>query len=92
MSANGSQFSSREPGSNHPTSITVTWNFYPCSSVFICGSKFLLGSPAIAATLFRREQGGPWIATAHTGGALDLAGLDISVPLSGLYRGLTFTV
>jgi Uma2 family endonuclease len=55
-------------------------------------SYVLLEQTAIAATLFRREQGGPWIATAHTGGTLDLAGLDINLPLSGLYRGLTFTV
>ncbi len=50
----------------------------------------LLEQTTIAATVFRREPGGPWTATAHTDGALVLPGLDIAVPLADLYRGLTF--
>lgn len=45
---------------------------------------------AIAATLLQREPGGPWIATAHTEGALALPGLDLTIPLADLYQGLTF--
>jgi Uma2 family endonuclease len=50
----------------------------------------LLEQTAIAATLYQREPGGPWIATAHTEGALTLSGLDIALPLADLYHGLTF--
>jgi Uma2 family endonuclease len=50
----------------------------------------LLEQTKVAATLFRREHGGAWIATPHTDGALVLAGLDLSLPLAELYRGLTF--
>jgi Uma2 family endonuclease len=53
-------------------------------------SYMLLEQTAAAATLFQREAGGPWIASAHTGGTLSLAGLAITLPLSDLYRGLTF--
>jgi hypothetical protein len=50
----------------------------------------LLEQTAMAATLFHREPGGAWIASAHTEGALVLPGLDIILPLADLYRGLTF--
>ena len=50
----------------------------------------LLEQTAVAATLFQREPGGAWIASAHAGGALVLPGLDITLPLAGLYQGLTF--
>jgi Uma2 family endonuclease len=50
----------------------------------------LLEQTAIAATLFRREPGGEWIASAHTKGSLVLPGLDVTLPLAELYRGLTF--
>jgi len=50
----------------------------------------LLEQTAVAATLFQREPGGAWIATAHTGEALVLPGLDITLPLADLYQGLTF--
>jgi Uma2 family endonuclease len=50
----------------------------------------LLEQTAMAATLYQRESGGPWIATAHTEGALTLPGLDIALPLAGLYQGLIF--
>ena len=50
----------------------------------------LLEQTAIAATVFQRESGGPWVATAHTGGMLDLAGVGGGVTLADLYRGLTF--
>jgi Uma2 family endonuclease len=50
----------------------------------------LLEQTAVAATLFQREPGGVWIASAHTGGTLLLPGLDISLPMPGLYQGLTF--
>ena len=51
----------------------------------------LLEQTAIAATVFARAPGGPWIATPHTDGALVLPGLDIALPLAELYQGLTFT-
>ena len=51
----------------------------------------LLEQAAIAATMFRREAGGAWIATAHTEGALQVAGLDIALPLAEVYQGLTFS-
>jgi len=50
----------------------------------------LLEQTAVAATLFRRDVGGPWIASAHTAGELALPGIDIAVPLVELYQGLTF--
>jgi Uma2 family endonuclease len=50
----------------------------------------LLEQTAMAATLFQREPGGEWKASAHTAGALVLPSLDISLPLEDLYRGLTF--
>lgn len=50
----------------------------------------LLEQTAIAATVLQREPGGPWVASAHTGGVLTLTGLDLAVPLADLYRGLTF--
>jgi hypothetical protein len=50
----------------------------------------LLEQTAVAATLFQREPNGVWIASAHTGGALFLPGPDITLPMSDLYRGLTF--
>ena len=53
-------------------------------------SYVLLEQTAIAATLFRRDTGGPWIATPHTGGSLTLAGIEISLPLADVYQGLTF--
>ncbi len=53
-------------------------------------SYVLLEHTAIAATMFQREAGGPWIATAHTGGPISLPGLDISLALPDLYRGLSF--
>jgi Uma2 family endonuclease len=51
----------------------------------------LLEQAAVAATLSQREPGGPWIATAHTAGDLVLSGIGISLPLAGLYQGLTFS-
>ncbi len=53
-------------------------------------SYVLLEQTAVAATLFQREAGGAWIASAHTEGALVLPGLDITLPLAELYQGLTF--
>ena len=50
----------------------------------------LLEQTAVAATLFNREPGGDWIASAHTTDELVLAGIDITVPLAALYRGLSF--
>ncbi len=50
----------------------------------------LLEQTAIAATLFQREAGGAWTATAHMGGELALPGHGITLPLAELYRGLTF--
>jgi len=50
----------------------------------------LLEQTAIAATLFHREPGGVWTASAHTNGGLILPGLDQTLPLAELYRGLTF--
>ena len=50
----------------------------------------LLEQTAVAATLFQRESSGPWIASAHTGGALVLPGLDVALSLADLYQGLTF--
>ena len=53
-------------------------------------SYVLLEQTAVAATMFQREPGGDWIASAHTEGSLILPGIDITLPLADLYRGLTF--
>jgi Uma2 family endonuclease len=50
----------------------------------------LLEQVTMAATLFQREPGGAWVASAHTGGALALPGLEVQLPLVDLYQGLTF--
>nr|WP_294524524.1 Uma2 family endonuclease [uncultured Rhodopila sp.] len=50
----------------------------------------LLEQTAVAATVFQREPGAPWIAAAQTKGALDLPALGISLPLAELYQGLSF--
>ena len=50
----------------------------------------LLEQTAVAATLFQRDPGGPWIASAHTDGTLTLPGLEITLPLAELYQGLNF--
>jgi len=50
----------------------------------------LLEQTAVGATLFQREPGGVWIASAHTGGALFLPGPEISLSMPDLYKGLTF--
>ena len=54
------------------------------------GTYVLLEQSAIGATVFRREPGGPWVATALTSGTIDLPHLGIGIPLADLYRGLTF--
>jgi Uma2 family endonuclease len=53
-------------------------------------SYVLLEQTAVAATLFQREPGGNWIASAHTDGSLILPGIDVTLPLADLCRGLTF--
>ena len=50
----------------------------------------LLEQTAVAATVFQRELGGPWIASAHTEGTVTLPGIDIALPLAELYQGMTF--
>jgi Uma2 family endonuclease len=50
----------------------------------------LLEQAAIGATLFQRAAVGAWIGSAQTGGSLILPGLDVTLPLADLYRGLTF--
>jgi Uma2 family endonuclease len=50
----------------------------------------LLEQTAVAATLFQREPGDVWIASAHTEGVLALPGVDLALPLADLYRGLSF--
>jgi Uma2 family endonuclease len=50
----------------------------------------LLEQTAVAATLFQREPGGVWIASAHTSGDLVLPGIDVTLALADLYAGLTF--
>jgi hypothetical protein len=55
-------------------------------------SYVVLEQTAVAGTLFRRDPGGAWIASAHTTGALVLPGLDITLPLADMYQGLTFAV
>jgi hypothetical protein len=53
-------------------------------------SYVLLEQTKVAATLFQRQPGGDWIASAHTQDALVLSGIDVTLPLAELYRGLTF--
>lgn len=53
-------------------------------------SYVLLEQTAMAVTLFQREPGGAWTASAHTDGSLVLSGLGVTVPLADLYRRLTF--
>ena len=53
-------------------------------------SYVLLEQTTVAATLFQREPGGAWTASAHTAGALVVPGLDLTLPLADFYRGLTF--
>jgi Uma2 family endonuclease len=50
----------------------------------------LLEQSSLAATLFRREPDGTWIASAHTEGELTLSGIDVAVPLAEVYAGLSF--
>jgi Uma2 family endonuclease len=50
----------------------------------------LLEQTAIVATVFQRETGGPWIATAHIGGPLELPALNATLSLADLYQRLTF--
>jgi Uma2 family endonuclease len=50
----------------------------------------LLEQTAVAATLFQREPGGTWSASAHMAGALVVPGIDITLPLAEIYRGLSF--
>jgi Uma2 family endonuclease len=50
----------------------------------------LLEQTAVAATVFQREPGGAWTASAHLAGELMLPGLGVTLPLAELYRGLTF--
>ena len=50
----------------------------------------LLEQTTVAATLFHREPGGVWIASAHTEGVLALPSFDLALPLADLYRGLSF--
>jgi Uma2 family endonuclease len=51
----------------------------------------LLEQTAIAATLFVRQPGGTWTASAHVDGALQVLGLGNTLPLAELYAGLSFT-
>lgn len=48
----------------------------------------LLDQTAEAATVFRRDPGGPWVAESCTEGSIMPPGPDISPGLAGLYRGL----
>lgn len=50
----------------------------------------LMEQTTMAATLFRREPGGAWIASPHIAGALALPGLEITLPLDAAYQGLSF--
>ena len=61
-----------------------------CAAVPSLRSYVLLEQAAVAATLFQREPGSPWMASAHTEGSLVLAGIDVALPLAELYLGLTF--
>jgi Uma2 family endonuclease len=49
----------------------------------------LLEQTTMAATMFQREPGNAWIASAHTGGELVLPGIEVTLPLADLYRRLT---
>ena len=51
----------------------------------------ILEQVSIAATFYQRQPGGGWTETTVTGGSLILPGLDIELPLAGLYRRSTFT-
>jgi Uma2 family endonuclease len=53
-------------------------------------SYVMLEQTEMAATLFQRTNGGEWIASPHTEGSLLLPGIDVTLPLAELYRGLTF--
>jgi Uma2 family endonuclease len=53
-------------------------------------SYILLEQTARAATIFQREPGTPWTASAQTDGDLILPNLDLILPLADLYLGLTF--
>jgi Uma2 family endonuclease len=53
-------------------------------------SYILLEQTMVAATVLRREPGGPWIAHVQTEGAVVLPELDIALPLAELYQGLSF--
>jgi Uma2 family endonuclease len=50
----------------------------------------LLEQTAMGATVFQRQPGSDWLASAHTSGTLALPGIDVVVPLEDLYRGLSF--
>jgi Uma2 family endonuclease len=50
----------------------------------------LLEQTAVAATVYQRDPGGPWIETPYTDGTIPLPGIGISLTVSDLYRGLTF--
>lgn len=50
----------------------------------------LLEQKSIAATVFRREPGGPWLEEPVRQGMLALPGIDASLDLAALYRGLPF--
>jgi len=50
----------------------------------------LLEQTKIAATMFRREAGGPWVASPHTACGLELPSLNVTLPLAAVYEGLTF--
>jgi Putative restriction endonuclease len=53
-------------------------------------SYVLLEQTALAATLFQRQPGGEWLASAHTSGELVLRDLELTLPLADLYPGLNF--
>ena len=50
----------------------------------------LLEQTAIGATLFQREPGATWVASAQTDGELILPGIGIALPLADVYSGLSF--
>lgn len=50
----------------------------------------LLEQSVQGATVFQRQPGQPWMATAQTDGSIEVPGLGISIPLAALYEGLTF--
>nr|WP_294554318.1 Uma2 family endonuclease [uncultured Rhodopila sp.] len=50
----------------------------------------LLEQTAVAATVFRRDPGAEWIASDHSGGTIIVPGLNVSLSLADVYRGLTF--